>query len=127
MKLDDVFAILRPDLAVDTLPVSPGLYGELDDRYEGFAGHVLVSVHTFDSDWPTWERHPAGDEIVVLLEGDARLVLRRDDGFTEIEMNQSGEFVVVPKGAWHTAQTRVPTRMLFMTPGEGTENEADPS
>ncbi len=126
MKLDDVFAVVKPGLGVDTLAVTPSLYGDLDDTYDGFGGHVLVSIHSFDADWPTWERHPAGDEIVVLLEGDARMVIRRDDGFTEIEMNQSGEFIVVPKGAWHTARTSVPTRMLFITPGEGTENKESP-
>jgi hypothetical protein len=38
------------------------------------------------------------------------------------ELTEPGAFVVVPKGTWHTARTAAPTRMLFITPGERTEN-----
>jgi hypothetical protein len=37
-------------------------------------------------------------------------------------LRDAGSYVVVPKGVWHTARTSVATRMLFVTPGEGTEN-----
>jgi hypothetical protein len=29
----------------------------------------------------------------------------------------------VPKGIWHTANTTLPTKMLFVTPGAGTEHK----
>ncbi len=35
-------------------------------------------------------------------------------------------FVVVPKNTWHTAKVHAPTMMLFVTPGEGTENRESP-
>ena len=41
----------------------------------------------------------------------------------QFRLRDPGSYVVVPKGTWHTARTSVPTRMLFMTPGEGTENK----
>jgi hypothetical protein len=41
-----------------------------DRRFAGFKGHVLVATFAFDADWPTWERHPAGDELVCLLSGE---------------------------------------------------------
>jgi hypothetical protein len=34
--------------------------------------------------------------------------------------------VVVPRNTWHTARVSGTTRMLFITPGEGTEIRADP-
>ena len=120
MNLASTFAVLRPDLGVTPLEVTPTMFEELDRRFAGFKGHVLVSIFGFDKDWPTWERHPAGDEIVCLLSGRATLVL--EDG-TRIEVREPGEFVVVPKGLWHTAKTTVPTKMVFVTPGEGTENK----
>ena len=32
-----------------------------------------------------------------------------------------GDYVIVPRGTRHTARIRKPARMLFITPGEGTE------
>lgn len=120
MNLKSTFAVLGPELGVTPVPVTPTVYEELDRRFNAFKGHVLVSIYEFDKDWPTWERHPAGDEIVCLLSGRATFVF---DGGKQAEVSEPGGFVIVPKGAWHTAKTRVPTKMLFVTPGEGTENK----
>ena len=92
-----------------------------------FKGCVLVSTHEFNGlDWPTWEIHPVGDEIVVLLSGAATFVLRGDDGEARVQLAVPGAYVVVPRNTWHTARVCGTTRMLFITPGEGTENRTDP-
>ena len=90
MKLDlaSTFVVLQPDHSTALIEVTPTLFDELDRRFDGFRGRVLISSFSFDSDWPAWEMH-----------------------------------VVVPKGTWHTARTSVPTKMLFVTPGQGTENK----
>ena len=82
----------------------------------------LVSQFSFDSDWPSWERHPAGEEFVFLLEGSVELVLEIDGQHKRVALSKPGEYVLVPKNTWHTAKSGKPTRMLFITPGEGTEN-----
>ena len=120
MNLESTFAVLDPKLGVTAVPVTPTIWKELDRRFDDFKGHVLVSIFEFESDWPTWERHPAGDEIVCLLSGRATFVF--EDG-KKADVSEPGGFVIVPKGAWHTAKTGVPTKMLFVTPGEGTENK----
>jgi mannose-6-phosphate isomerase-like protein (cupin superfamily) len=125
MKLNETFAVLKPDLSVESVQVSPNIYQELDARFDNFRSHVLVSSHEFDSDWGVWERHPAGDEIVVLLSGAATLTLRKDSGDEAIDLQEPGSCVVVPRDTWHTAHVSKTTRMLFITPGEGTENRAD--
>lgn len=121
MNLASTFVVINPDLRAATVDVTPTVYEELDRRFDGFKGRVLVSCYRFDADWPTWERHPAGDEIVCLLSGRATFLLEGEK--QPIEVKAPGEFVVVPKGVWHTAKTTVPTTMLFVTPGEGTENK----
>ena len=122
MKLDSTFVVLQPDHSAVPVTKTPTIYEELDRRFENFKGRVLVSCHTFDSDWETWERHPAGDEIVCLLSGRASFEL--EGRGTVAELTKPGEFLIVPRGVWHTAHTNVPTSMLFITPGEGTENKA---
>ncbi len=125
-SLFEHFAILKPDLLVEQRAVTPEFYETLDRDYDQFRGHVLIAAHSFDSDWSTWEKHPAGDELVVLLSGAAELVLSEAGGERCIALSTPGEFACVPKDTWHTARVSTPTQMLFLTPGEGTENAANP-
>lgn len=125
-RLFETFGILKPDLRVDTRVVGPDFYEALDRDYADFRGHVLVSAHRFDADWPTWEVHPDGDECVVLVDGAADMVLRGIDGDTRVPLTQPGDFVVVPAGTWHTARIATATSMIFFTPGAGTVNAETP-
>ena len=126
-QIFDHFVVQTPDLLLDQLRVSPDLYARLDDEFDNFRSHTLISGHQFSEDWPTWEKHPAGDEMVVLLSGRAVFVLRLESGDESIELSDPGSFVIVPKGTWHTAHIDEPTSMLFVTPGEGTRNEQSPT
>lgn len=125
-KLDETFAVLKPDMSVQPVPFTPQLYAELDANFSGFKSHVLISAHDFAEDWSTWEKHPAGDEIVVLLSGSATMVLHTDSGEQSVMLTDAGSYVVVPRNTWHTVRVSEPVRMLFITPGEGTENQEQP-
>ena len=122
-NLDSTFVVLQPDQRAALVQNGPGVFEELSRRFAGFKGHVLIATFAFDANWSTWECHPAGDELVCLLEGDVTLVLDRGAAEEQVRLQLPGEYVVVPKGTWHTARTTVPTKMLFVTPGEGTENK----
>lgn len=80
----------------------------------------LISEFCCTQDWPTWEMHPQGDEFVYLLSGAVELQLDRGSEVDKIVLEGSGA-VVVPRGVWHTAKVRMPSRMLHVTRGEGTE------
>jgi mannose-6-phosphate isomerase-like protein (cupin superfamily) len=117
------YARLRPDATVEPLPVDDTFWQRIAGGELGTFHHeFLVTEHTFDSDWTMWERHPHGDEIVCLLDGSVTFVLEQDQGLQTIELDQSGAYVIVPRGTWHTARTNGPCRMLFITAGEGTEH-----
>jgi quercetin dioxygenase-like cupin family protein len=119
-------AIFTRGLDVKTKALSPAFYPELEAEFNGFAGHVLISQHHFAEDWPTWEVHPAGDEFVTLITGDITLVLWQDQQEHALRLSTPSDFVIIPKGVWHTARVQAPTTMLFVTPGEGTKNAAAP-
>jgi len=125
-RLASNFVVLDDNFRANVVEVTPRLYEALDEDYRDFAGHLLISSYAFDEDWPTWEVHPAGDEFVILVSGDADLVLARDDGDETIRMTEPGTFVIVPKNTWHTARIRRHSVMLFVTPGEGTVNSEHP-
>ena len=82
----------------------------------------LLSAFSFAQDWPSWERHPAGEELVMLLSGSALLLLEDANGERELLLDRVGSYVLVPQGVWHTARTTQPTTLLFLTPGAGTEH-----
>lgn len=126
-RLASNFVVLDDDFRASIVEVTPQLYETLDQDYKDFAGHLLISSYAFDADWPTWEVHPAGDEFVILVSGDADLVLAHEGGDETIRMTEAGTFVVVPKNTWHTARIRRPTVMMFVTPGEGTVNSERPA
>lgn len=121
------FAVLTPDLGVTGIPVAPDVYERLDRDFAGFKGHVLIAVHEFVEPWSTWERHPAGDEVVVLLSGRAVMRLEVAEGEQRVTLDTPGAFIAIPRATWHTADVAEPTRMLFITPGEGTENRDRPA
>jgi mannose-6-phosphate isomerase-like protein (cupin superfamily) len=125
MKLDlsSTFVVLEPDQSAALIEVTPTVFEELDRRFDGFKGRVLISSFSFDSDWVSWEMHPVGDEVVCLLSGDVTMVLDRHGVEEAICLREPGSYIVVPKGTWHTARTSVPSKMLFVTPGQGTENK----
>ena len=124
--LGSVFAVIKPGFNVDTVDVTDTVFADLDQHYDKFAGHQLVAAFSFDADWPTWEIHPHGDEIVVLVSGDVEMIMRGSNGDESIVLNRQGQFAVVPRNTWHTAKVRAPTQMIFVTPGEGTLNKEAP-
>ena len=125
-NLKSTFVVIDPRLRAHEVPVTDTIYRELDERFDRFAGHSLVAVHSFDADWPTWEMHPHGDEVVCLLSGRAEMRLAESGGERSALLEAPGAFLIVPRGTWHTARIREATTMLFVTPGEGTENRESP-
>jgi mannose-6-phosphate isomerase-like protein (cupin superfamily) len=109
-------------LAIDGFAWDPavlGAYGDAvaDDGPEG----RRVMVFDGDEPWTSWERHPAGDEVVVCLQGRITII-RELDGAPDPVALRPGEAMVNPAGVWHTADLDGPTRILAITPGLGTEH-----
>jgi mannose-6-phosphate isomerase-like protein (cupin superfamily) len=105
------------------LPVSDTFWEEVASgaRAELDAGR-LMSAFSFSEPWSSWERHPAGEELVMLLSGDVTIVLEDAGQERAVQLREPGAYVLVPANVWHTAKTTVPTTMLFLTPGAGTEH-----
>lgn len=105
---------------VTPIPVGDDFWATIGHRTE-IADGRLVSAYRFTEDWPHWERHPAGDEIVFQLEGAMDLVLDMNGAEHTVPLRGRGA-VVVPRGVWHRAVVLEPTDALFITRGDGTEH-----
>ncbi len=113
----------------ETLPPFDGTmawyerYGREHAR-DGVEGR-LVSLHTFATDWSTWEMHPKGEELVLVVAGKLTLVQIVDAKRVRTELGP-GQAAINPRGVWHTAEVREPTTALFITAGEGTDHRTEP-
>ncbi|MBM9623431.1 cupin domain-containing protein [Streptomyces zhihengii] len=121
-----------------TVPVHLGL-GSTAKPVEGFAwdpealraysaavaadGAEGRMVMIFDGDGPGdhWERHPAGDELVVCLSGSVT-VTRDVDGVPDRVPLGPGEATINPAGVWHAVDMEGPSSILAVTAGLGTDH-----
>ncbi len=120
-QLDKEFVVLNAAKDASVELADEGLYERIEQNYAGFAGCELIACHHFEQDWPSWEKHPEGDEVVVLLAGAVTFIVELPERQQEVSLTELGSYVIVPKNCWHTAKINKPTTMLFITPGEGTQ------
>ncbi len=79
----------------------------------------LVSMHSFEKPWTSWEMHPEGSEVVVCIEGELTLV--QEIGDEEVRTTlRPGEYAINEPGVWHTADVEGRATALFITAGLGT-------
>ena len=64
--------------------------------------------------------HPAGDELVLCVEG-AMTLHQEIDGHVRTVVLSDGQAVINPPGVWHTADVDGATTALFITAGTGTQ------
>ena len=123
-RLTETYLELRDDGGVRPIPLTPDFWPDLIAGRTRLEGRLAMAAR-LSEDMSHWERHPAGDEILLLLSGRALLVLegQADASDEEIEMG-AGETCVVPRGRWHRVKVIEPGDMVFMTPGEGTSHKA---
>src|SRR5687768_10090281 len=67
------------------LPVDPDFWRTID-RNEALADASLLGVFPMQADWAHWEMHPAGDEVLVLLDGAATMIFEESGAQRRIEM-----------------------------------------
>lgn len=106
---------------VAKIPVGPDFWETVDTNPAARGTLVMQWVST--ADWPHWEMHPHGEEVVCLIDGDVTMIFEVD-GREDVVRMVSGQTVVVPAGVWHRAIVPTPSRMLFITYGEGTQHKA---
>lgn len=98
-------------------------YADYGLRHDGDGAEGrLVSMHTFDAPWDSWEMHPAGAEVVICTAGEMTLHQEHADGSEETVTITAGEYAINPPGTWHTADITGSATAVFITAGLGTEH-----
>jgi mannose-6-phosphate isomerase-like protein (cupin superfamily) len=84
----------------------------------------MIGLRRFNDDHSVhaeqWERHPSGDEILCLIEGQLQIWLQTRDGECSLHL-QAGNGLCVPRDTWHRMRVHKPGQLIFITPGGGSE------
>lgn len=75
-------------------------------------GGIFLAHYAGNSEW---ERHPNGDEVVMVLEGATVLVLLVDGGEVSHEL-RARELLVVPQNTWHRFESPEAVKIMTVTP-----------
>lgn len=122
---------INPAAPIDLAQMVVGLY-------PGVAAHMLPLAmrQRHDADWVIgmhdaaddravhadfWERHPGGDEVLVVIDGDISVTLECNGARSHLRL-QPGQALVVPCGTWHRLHVHAPSRLMFITPSVGSEH-----
>ena len=81
----------------------------------------LAMIESSPTNWGAWECHEAGDELVIVLEGEGEF-LQEIDGGTRTTPFGPGSTFINPAGVWHTANVRKSMRAIYLTPCPGTKH-----
>jgi mannose-6-phosphate isomerase-like protein (cupin superfamily) len=119
-SLDSTYIHLQPDESALAMEGGPAFWAGIADRRDLDHGRLMGSTEQ-SADWDHWERHPAGEEILVLMSGELELVLDTDGGEQRAVL-EPGQTFIVPKGVWHRGIVKKPGQLMFITPGAGTEH-----
>lgn len=117
--LSEIYLLAGSTGEISTIEGGDKFWSLPPEELERHGQKWLIGEYDFDSDWPSWEMHPNGDEIVYLLSGAMDFILEENQSNRVIELRSKG-LIIVPRGIWHTAKVYEPSRILGVTLGGGT-------
>jgi len=114
---------VAPDQSMSTVSVDEETWTGADAVAELRDGRIM-SIFAYRSSWTWWERHPVGDELVLVLAGAAVFHVGDAAGDPSVELGP-GQCLLVPEMVWHRAEVTGPTSMLFVTPSPARTEHRD--
>jgi mannose-6-phosphate isomerase-like protein (cupin superfamily) len=109
--------------AIEHYKAGPQFWDDVASRRLRLDGRLVGCVPLKKGPIDHWERHPDGDEFLLLLSGTMTILLEEPAGRREYPL-KTGEAFVVPKGRWHTFIVQGAGELIFATAGEYTERRA---
>ncbi|MFO0574990.1 MAG: cupin domain-containing protein [Polyangia bacterium] len=118
--LKSTYVHLSDGPAAVEVPVGPDFWERIGSRADLQSGR-LVTRFRQTADWPHWELHPAGEEVLHLISGALELVLEKPGGERSV-MLRAGDTFIVPRGTWHRGIVHEAGELLGITYGAGTQH-----
>jgi hypothetical protein len=86
--LASTYVCLSPSGSAATIEVTSQFWTTIDERSDLAEGR-LVAVFRCDVDWPHWEMHPHGEEILVLLSGKVTMVFDEESEERNVALEEA--------------------------------------
>ena len=95
---------------------------EMELRRLGSFDRATIGLFHFSGKAP-WERHPDGDELIVVLDGGGEITVLAEPGGEPIRAElRPGRLFVCPRGLWHRPVATPSMTALYLTPLAGSEH-----
>jgi quercetin dioxygenase-like cupin family protein len=107
-------------MALHDLRAALGGAGERELTTLGRLNGAAIGVVRF-SGATHWERHPAGEELLHILDGAVDIDVL-DGGSVRRTRVPAGAIFIVAAGRWHHVIGAPAAALFFVTPGAGTEH-----
>jgi len=110
----DIYAVLNaleflPDRTPTTQETELNWVSELGVYRDG---GIFAVYYAGQSEW---ERHMAGDEVVMVIDGATTMTLLIDDHEHQHRLGPM-QMIVVPQGVWHRFDTPTGAKVMTVTP-----------
>lgn len=128
-SLSDTYVFLQDGGAAPRIQVTDTFWHELmsgaprtaEARLVADGDGWLTAVYPLTESMRSWELHPGGHELLVMLTGAMEVVLEEANGERVVELT-AGRALIVPQGTWHRQVLRSAGSFLAATYGKGTRH-----
>ena len=114
LREHDLRAALREVPHLTITDATTGEDAEAATRNVAKIGNLTLGVMSYTGQTP-WERHPDGDELLLVLDGELEVTALTDEGPVKRTL-RAGEAFVCPQGLWHRQNAEKSVSMLYGTP-----------
>lgn len=119
--LENTYLSLDGAGGVKAMPGGDAFWASIDRNPD--LGPILVAAFGGEGDWPHWEMHPEGEEVLILLEGEMGIIFEDAGGAETRHAMRAGSTLVVPRGVWHRGVDQAGVKLMAMTWGAGTSHK----
>ena len=121
LDLATTYMWIDDDGGATRAPFTPDFWPSLITGQTAAAGRWLLGAGRSDTSPLTWDRHPNGECVIILLSGSIDVVLDESSGERVAALRAAGDTCVIPRGVWHRQIVNEPSNRIFLTAGEGTD------
>lgn len=111
IDLSQTYTLLHPTGDVEKVKGGEEFWKTPRSIHDRVGQHWLFSEQHYQNDWKEWKMHPAGDEIIYLLDGSINVIIEQANLTNTLKLRSSG-VVTIPRQVWYRIEVLDPCHVL---------------